>query len=81
MVTDKVAYLIKTSRPMFFFVIFLPDFLSVEIFRIMWSTLAHFFRRKHTHTRPKVRPWDGHVEDDCKISASISKRRRGHLDF
>ena len=63
--------------------LFWPDLSSVKIFEKMWTTLAQFIscERVEEQKITRVRPREGHVAHVCKISASISQKRRGHLDF
>ena len=65
------------------FLVFLSDFLPVKIFWKMWPTLDQTFSAKiklKLSPPRKIRPRDGRVEHVCKISGTISQKRRGHLD-
>ena len=78
--TRLLCALAKTSPDVFFF-LFVPDFLSVEIFSGNVDHLGPiFFGEKKRTPPPEVRPRDGHVEHGRKVSGPISQKRRGRLD-
>ena len=71
-----------TSRGLFF----LSDFSSVKfIFENVAQLRPNLFgekkEEKKNNKKTEARPRDGHLEHVCKISASISQKRRGHLTF
>ena len=60
--------------------LFMPDFLSLKISRKTWTTFPQLFMAKNEKEKKPVRLRHGHAEHVCKISRSISQKRRGHVD-
>ena len=67
-----------TPRLVYYSALFFETFMHVYVLRTRPNTFSQKNKKKHPS---EVGSRDGHVEHVCKSSASICKRRRGHLDF